>query len=182
MTSIYTKKGVDGDTGLLGEGRLSKASLRIEALGNLDEASAILGLARSVIDDIKINHVLLRIQKDLYNMMAEVGATPENARLFRKIDTASVDWLEEQIEQNLAVTGAPTEFIIPGEISTSAYLSVARTIVRRAERRLVELHTAEPFENSHIITYINRLSSLCFSLELLENHRKGIATRAIKDL
>ena len=182
MTSIYTKKGDDGDTGLLGEGRFSKASLRIDVLGNLDEASAALAVARSAIDDTKINLVLSRIQKDLYNMMAEVGTTPENAHTFRRIDKACVDWLEQQIEQNLEITGAPTEFIIPGEVSSSAYLSLARTIVRRAERRLVELHTHEPFENPHLITYINRLSSLCFSLELLENHRKGVSTRAIKDL
>ena len=182
MSSIYTKNGDTGETGLLGEGRTSKANIRIEVLGTVDEVSANLGVARSFIQSEEIKDVVLHIQKDLYNLMAEIGATPENASLFRKINASSVDWLEEQIQKVISITDTPKEFIIPGEIQSSALMSVARTVVRRAERRLVELNAIEPLENHFLLAYLNRLSSLCFALELLENHLAGKKTRAIKNL
>lgn len=182
MQSIYTKKGDTGETGLLGEGRTSKASLRIETLGALDETSASLGVARTFLESNELIEIIFHVQKDLYNVMAEVGATIENAILFRKISEKNITWLEEQIEILITITGSPKEFIIPGEIRSSAHLSLARTIVRRAERRMVELHNSGELENPYLLTYINRLSSLCFAMELFENHQQGTKTRNIKEL
>lgn len=182
MATIYTKNGDGGETGLLGQERTSKANIRIEVLGAIDEASAALAVARSFIKDTQTNLMILQIQKDLYLLMAEVGASPENAAKFRKVGQDHITWLESKIEACIATTGAPKNFIIPGEIRSSAMLSLARTVVRRAERRMVELHVSEPFENPHLLTYLNRLSSLCFALELLENHDHGAETREIKNL
>ncbi len=181
MSPFYTRTGDEGTTGLLGEGRVPKFALRIEALGALDEATAALGLARASATASKIRPLLLDAQRDLYHLMAEVGATPENAEKFRKIDENRVRWLEEQTDAIEKVVEVPREFIIPGETQPSAALSLARTLVRRAERRVVELFHAGGLENIALIAYLNRLSSLCFVLELLENQSGGQATKLARE-
>lgn len=181
MSPFYTRTGDEGVTGLLGEGRVPKFDLRIEALGALDEASAALGLARSLVIAPTVAPLLLEIQRDLYHLMAEVGATPENAARFRKIDEKRVRWLEEQTDAMEQVVEMPREFIIPGETPSSAALALARTVARRAERRVVELFHAGGLENLALLAYLNRLSSLCFALELLENQSKGQATQLAKE-
>ncbi|GAB4484887.1 MAG: cob(I)yrinic acid a,c-diamide adenosyltransferase [Anaerolineales bacterium] len=181
MSPFYTRTGDEGTTGLLGEGRVPKFDLRIEALGALDEATAALGLARANATALQIGPLLLDVQRDLYHLMAEVGATPENAAKFRKIDENRVRWLEEQTDAIATIVEVPNEFIIPGETPSSAAMSLARTVVRRAERRVVELLHAEGLGNLALIAYLNRLSSLCFVLELLENQSKGQATKLAKE-
>jgi cob(I)alamin adenosyltransferase len=180
MSPFYTRTGDEGTTGLLGEGRVPKFDLRIEALGALDEATAALGLARATVTAPRIGPLLLDVQRDLYHLMAEVGATPENAEKFRKIDEKRVGWLEEQTDAIEKIVEMPREFILPGETPSSAALSLARTVVRRAERRVVELFHAEKLGNLALLAYLNRLSSLCFVLELLENQSNGQATKLAK--
>jgi len=180
MSPFYTRTGDEGTTGLLGEGRVPKFDLRIEALGALDEATAALGLGRATARAAKIGPLLLEAQRDLYLLMAEVGATPENAAKFRKIDEQRVKWLEAQTDAIEKIVEMPREFIIPGETQSSAALALARTVVRRAERRVVELFRAEELDNVALIAYLNRLSSLCFVLELLENQAEGQATKLAK--
>jgi cob(I)alamin adenosyltransferase len=181
MPTIYTKTGDEGTTGLLGEGRVPKFDLRIEALGALDEATAALGLARANATAPEIVPLVIDIQRDLYKLMAEVGATPENASKFRFIDQARVKWLEQQTNSISARVDVPAEFILPGEVASSAAMGLARTIVRRAERRVVELYHAGGLENRDLLAYLNRLSSLCFALELLENHHGGNSIRMAKE-
>lgn len=180
MSPFYTRTGDEGTTGLLGEGRVPKFDLRIEALGALDESNAALGLARASATASQIGPLLLDVQRDLYQLMAEVGATPGNAAQFRRIDENRVKWLEQQTDAIENSVQVPREFIIPGETLSSAALSLARTVVRRAERRVVELFQAGGLENTALIAYLNRLSSLCFVLELLENQSKGQATKLAK--
>ena len=180
MSPIYTRNGDEGQTGLLGEGRVPKFDLRIEALGALDEATAALGLARSAAKAELSAALILEAQRDLYRLMAEVGATPENAATFRSIDAARVQWLEAQTDALGETVPMPREFIIPGENPSSAAIAVARTVVRRAERRVVELFHQGGLENSHLLAYLNRLSSLCFMLELLENQHAGQSTQLAK--
>lgn len=182
MSPFYTRTGDEGTTGLLGEGRVPKFDLRIEALGALDEATAALGLARSLVLAPTVAPLLMEIQRDLYHLMAEVGATPENAARFRKIEAERVRWLEEQTDAIEQMVTLPNEFILPGETPASAALSLARTVVRRAERHVVELFHAGGLENRALLAYLNRLSSLCFVLELLENQSAGQSTRLAKDL
>lgn len=179
--SFYTSKGDDGTTNLLGEGRVAKYHARIEAVGTLDESSAALGLARAQCLDPRSSGILLEAQRDLYRLMAEVAATPENAERFHSIDAARVTWLERQTDELSKLIEMPKEFILPGDSVAGAALSLARAIIRRAERRVVELFDAEELKNPDLQRYLNRLSSLCFVLELLENRAAGHNTTLAKE-
>jgi cob(I)alamin adenosyltransferase len=180
MSPLFTRTGDDGTTGLLGESRLPKSHPRMEALGTLDEASAALGLARSLCKAEQTGPLLLQVQRDLYALMVEVAATLENAAQFRTLNSGRVKWLESQTEITSALAPMPDEFILPGDSPGAAALSLARTIVRRAERRLAGLVETGEIENRILLQYLNRLSSLCFALELLENQAAGIKTTLVK--
>ena len=177
--SFYTGKGDDGTTGLLGKGRVPKDDARIEALGTLDESSAALGLARASVRDERCAPLLLQAQRDLYQLMAEVASSPENAGQFH-FEAARVQWLEEQIKRLGQTVQMPGEFIIPGDSPAEATLSMARAVVRRAERRLVELLNDNETVNPALQQYLNRLSSLLFVLELIENQASGRETTRAK--
>lgn len=178
--TFYTAKGDDGTTGLLGEGRVPKYHARMEAVGALDEASAALGLARAQCSAPQTSSILIEVQRDLYKLMAEVAATPENAPRFHFINTERVKWLEKQTDELSAVVEMPKQFILPGDTLGGAALSLARAIVRRAERRVVSLFDDEEVVNADLQRYLNRLSSLCFVLELLENQHAGKKTTLAK--
>lgn len=173
MAKFYTQAGDDGYTGRLGEGRLPKHHILIEAIGSLDEASAALGLARALVASAEGAELLLQVQKDLYHLMAELSATRENASRFRVIDAARLSWLESELDRISSHLDSPSEFIVPGDTLSGAALALARTAVRRSERRVAELYLEEKFENPNILPYLNRLSSLCFVLELHENQASG---------
>lgn len=178
--AFYTAKGDDGTTGLLGEGRAPKYHIRMEAVGALDEASAALGLARAQCSAPQTPPILVEAQRDLYKLMAEVAATPENAKRFRFIDETRVNWLEQKTDELSAVVEMPKQFILPGDTLGGAALSLARAIVRRAERRVVHLFDNKEIINADLQRYLNRLSSLCFVLELLENQHAGKKTTLAK--
>lgn len=178
--TFYTAKGDDGTTGLLGEGRVPKYHVRMEAVGTLDEASAALGLARAQCEAPQTPRILLDAQRDLYKLMAEVASTPENAEKFRGIDEARVEWIEHETDELSKVVKMPREFILPGDTLGGAALSLARAVIRRAERRVVELFDGEVVVNPQLQRYLNRLSSLCFVLELLENQHAGRKTSLAK--
>lgn len=182
--TFYTRTGDDGTTNLLGEGRVPKTHPRIEALGALDESNATLGLARAQARDPRCGPILLEAQRDLYKLMAEVAAATDQADKFRAIDASRVTWLESQTDA-LAATlrpkGVPREFIVPGDTVSGAALSLARAVVRRAERRVVELLDTQEIANPELARYLNRLSSLCFVLELVENAAAGKDTTLAKE-
>src|SRR5512138_1369045 len=144
--SFYTGKGDDGTTGLLGKGRVPKNDARMEAVGTLDESSAALGLARASTRDPRCAPLLLVAQRDLYRLMAEVAATPENADQFH-FEPERVVWLEQQIDALGKSVEMPAEFIVPGDSAGGAALSIARAVVRRAERRLVQLFDTHQVSN-----------------------------------
>lgn len=173
MAKFYTQAGDDGYTGRLGEGRLPKNHVLIEAIGSLDEASAALGLARAQVKTAGSAELLLQVQKDLYHLMAELSATRENASRFRVIDASRLSWLDGELDRLSSHLDSPSEFIVPGDTLPGAALALARTAVRRSERRVMELYLEEKFENPDILPYLNRLSSLCFVLELYENQASG---------
>jgi len=176
MGPIYTRRGDDGFTGLLKEGRVPKNHPIPEALGALDEASAALGMARAACQADLSAEVILTVQRDLYSMMTEIAASPEQAAKFRKITDSRISWLEAQIDQLGAQVSLPNEFIVPGDSPSGAALALARTIVRRAERHVAGLVISSVIENVEQLRYLNRLSSLCFMLELLENKTWGKST------
>ena len=176
--TFYTRAGDEGYTGLLGPGRIPKEDARLEAVGTVDEANAVLGIARSLSRSPEAPGSLLQIQRDLYGLMAELAATPENAARFRSIDAQRVTWLENQVDSLSGQVEIPKEFIIPGDAVEGAFLDLARTVVRRAERRVAELLHRGDISNPDLLRYLNRLSSYCFLLELRETllakHAAGV--------
>jgi cob(I)alamin adenosyltransferase len=173
MHPYYSRTGDDGYTSVLGFGRLPKHHPRLEAIGTIDEASAALGVARTLCQLTQTAELLITIQRDFYSLMAEVAALPENAARFRTIGAERVTWLEQQIDLISATIDLPGEFTISGNSPAGAALDLARTVVRRAERRLTELLHQGEIDNIYLIQYSNRASSLIYVLEGAENTAAG---------
>jgi len=169
MNTFYTRTGDDGFTGILGKDRVSKFSPRIEALGTLDELNSVLGIARVSCKLDNNKTILLDMQQDLYQIMAELAAAPENAEVLRKIDETYIEKIETYIQTTSREVDAPGKFITPGDTFSGALLDLARTVTRRAERRVTQLYANGEISNIFLMQYLNRLSSLCFILELAEN-------------
>lgn len=181
MSPTKRHTGDDGSTGILGEERLQKFHPRIETLGSLDEASAALGMARALTKNPGTAAILKEIQRDLYALMAEAAAAPENAERFRTLNQERLTWLESQSSMLETQTPAINEFILPGDSLPGAALSLARTIVRRAERRVAELVSRGEITNEVLLPYLNRVSLVCFLLELVENQSSGKETSLAKE-
>jgi cob(I)alamin adenosyltransferase len=173
MPRFYTQTGDDGYTGLLGDTRTAKYDQRVETIGVIDEANAAIGVARSISQAPQTSSILLTIQRDLYHLMTEIASQPENASHFQNISNERVDWLEAQIAEIGKNVSIPDEFIVPGDSKAGAAIDLARTIIRRAERHIARLLHTNAIENRELLRYMNRLSSLCFALELLENQAAG---------
>lgn len=169
----YTTTGDDGTTGLLGDERVKKYHPRPSAYGDVDEAQAALGVARAAMRGREAADVVLRVQRDLYHLMAELAATKAAAPRFRVIGAEHVRWLEEQTDAYGAQISLPKEFTVSGDTPAGAYLDLARTIVRRAERGVVRLYDENLIENIELIRYLNRLSSLCYVLSRFEDALGG---------
>jgi cob(I)alamin adenosyltransferase len=168
---LYTRHGDRGTTGLIGGMRVSKGDLIIEILGSIDEADASLGIARSVCEIPASCEIIFKVQQDLYLFMADIASMKEDSEKKRwMIDEEHVLWIEKQIEDLNQYYETPKKFLIPGDTYPAAMLDFARTVVRRAERRLVSLHEASGFPNPWGMKYLNRLSSLCYALELRNLH------------
>lgn len=175
----FTGKGDDGTTCLMGPGRYSKSGLRFEVLGTLDECSANIGLAKSMILDAKIKQTLTHIQRDLYHIMAEVSKPPNQNGVPGSFSPERIQWLESEIEVFGAQIPSPGGFIIPGDTREDAVLDVARTIVRRAERNMVELLEQDGNQNPILGQYLNRLSSLIFTLELAAHQNLSVSAQTM---
>lgn len=170
---IYTKKGDTGTTGLLfGGDRISKADLRTDAYGTVDEAVSALGLARAAIGhvtdrtEVRLAELTLRIQRELFVVGAELATHAERrARLtdgVSRVTAEMVGALEPEIDGLEKLVPQPTEFVVPGETATGAALDLARTTVRRAERRAVALADGGGLPGSQVVAYLNRLADLLF--------------------
>ena len=171
---LYTGRGDDGTTGLLGQGRVPKYDPRPEAYGTLDEASSAMGLARATVNGERSRSLLLASQRHLYCIMGELAATPENVEKFRCLDAEHVAWLESQTDALGAEITLPGEFIVPGDSRPGATLDVARSVVRRAERLVVKLAHDGLVTNPQIVRYLNRLSSLLFVMARYEDALAGV--------
>ena len=166
MARFYSGKGDEGKTSLIGGKRVNKSDLRVEVNGTLDEASAAIGVLRSFLNIPILDGVLLQIQRDISLMMAEVASFTQEESYRVYIHSDHVKWLEKQLENFGSEIEMPREFVFPGEKQTQTFANLARTIVRRAERRIVELDEIMPFTNDNIRNYLNRLSSLFYVLML----------------
>ncbi len=165
---IYTKKGDHGDTGLLfGGARVSKAGGRTEAAGCVDEAVAVLGVARAALaEGDGLASLVIRLQRELFVVGAELSTHRiRRARLTPGVSLVTgemVETLELEIDRLTKANPMPVEFIVPGESAQGAALDVARSVVRRAERRAVALAAAERLPDSLVVPYLNRLADLLF--------------------
>jgi len=172
MPRIYTKTGDDGTTGLLFGGRVSKADPVAEACGTIDEAVAALGLARALAEEPALEEGVLQVQRELFVLGADLATNPaERARLEPGISLVTpemVTRLETWIDELVLAHPLPQAFIVPGANAVSATVDVARGIVRRAERRVVDLREAGTEVNEAVLRYLNRLSDLLFVLARIE--------------
>ena len=171
-SQFYTGGGDDGSTRLLGPERVPKYDLRPEAYGTVDEAQAVLGLARAAGCAPRTAAILLEIQRKLHPMMAELASAGSTHRAFAdSITAAHVGRLESHIGAYEDLVEMPKEFVVPGDSSPGAALHLGRTVVRRAERQAVRLAHEGLLENAQLLRYLNRLSSLLFVLALYEDQR-----------
>ncbi len=172
---IYTKTGDQGDTGLFGGARVSKDNPRIEAYGTVDELNSVLGVARAESLPADVDALLARVQRELFSLGAEL-ATPDPAAHGTALVGASQSAaLEQAIDRYQSQLEPLQQFILPGGTRAAAMLHLARTVCRRAERRLVSLLTGsvEPV-SGELVVYLNRLSDLLFVLAREVNRRSGL--------
>ncbi|MGH7637250.1 MAG: cob(I)yrinic acid a,c-diamide adenosyltransferase, partial [Gemmatimonadaceae bacterium] len=172
---IYTRTGDTGQTGLFGGGRVPKTHPRVEAYGDVDELNAALGLARAIDVMPRVDEILVSLQRDLFAIGALL-ATPDREKMKRQLEKASIDErrireLEQAIDDGDAELEPLKSFIVPGGTPKAAALHVARTVCRRAERRVIALDQEEI--PAIVIVYLNRLSDLLFTLARVANRRAG---------
>jgi len=173
---IYTRTGDAGETGLFGGGRVEKDHPRVEAYGDVDELNATLGLVRALEPMPRIDEVIVPIQRDLFAIGALL-ATPDRDKMRASLEKARIDEsrireLEAAIDQCAAELEPLRSFIVPGGTAKAASLHVARTVCRRAERRVVALQQSEELP-SIVVVFLNRVSDLLFMLARVANRRAG---------
>jgi cob(I)alamin adenosyltransferase len=190
QSAVATGRGDDGTTGLLfGGDRISKSSLRIEACGAVDEAVAALGLARAELgmkaqygvlspNFGSLAELVLRLQRELFVVGAELATTPaardRQQEGVSRVGTGMIEGIETVLRDTEAAVGPPTEFVVPGETRVSASLELARTIVRRAERRAVSLAAEdEAIAGGLVVSYLNRLADLLWILARLSENAEA---------
>jgi cob(I)alamin adenosyltransferase len=174
---IYTRTGDEGETGLFGGGRVSKAHRRVEAYGSVDELNAVLGLTVEAVVDKSIRGSLAGIQHDLFSLGASLATPGSEDGTGRPevppLPEERIQEMEDWIDDASAEVPELRTFILPGGSKGAASLHFARTVCRRAERAVVALNSTEA---SHpvVLKYLNRLSDLLFTMARLENHRQGV--------
>lgn len=165
---IYTKTGDDGTTGLLFGGRVSKADPVVEVCGALDEAASALGLGRSLLKDRELEPIVLELQRGLFVVAAEVASNPRRReRLVSGISRVTAQMiaaLEQVIDGLLAEHPLRPAFVVPGATPASAALDLARTFLRRAERRIVASREGGLGLSTELLAYVNRASDLAYVL------------------
>jgi cob(I)alamin adenosyltransferase len=175
---IYTRTGDSGETGLFGGQRVAKDALRVEAYGAVDELNAAMGVARARPGDESVGDLLADLQVDLLVLGADLATPTEQgtrvgAREVRRMQERQVQRLEHEIDALDAALPPLDRFILPGGSERGALLHLARTVCRRAERRVVALARVESV-NPEAVRYLNRLSDLLFVLARSVNQQAGI--------
>lgn len=166
MARIYTKTGDDGTTGLLYGGRTNKSEDLIEVFGDIDEAVAALGIARADCHDQPLADLLLRIERELFVVAADLAANPRQRQRLSpgtsQVTAQMVDALERDIDALVTQRPLRPVFIVPGSTSNEAAIDFARAVTRRAERHVVRARVAGHAVSSDALRYLNRLSDLLY--------------------
>lgn len=182
MANLYTKTGDKGQTSLYGGKRISKNSVKVECYGIMDEANSMLGLAYSQSKNEKVRTYLNKIQKRIFSLGAELASDEKgNEMLTGKISEDDISYLESIVDECTEIVGVQTHFVVPGKNQVSATLHVARTIVRRGERKIVALSEIEPVRNE-VIKYVNRMSDAIYALARVEEFNCEVERLKIKVL
>ena len=194
-SAVATGKGDDGTTGLLYGGRITKDDARTEAYGTIDEAVAALGLARAEVGALReadqlptavahFGEMLLTIQRDLFVAGAELATNPKAwERLedgLTRVDEAMLLRLEGMLREAEASVEMPREFTVPGADRLSAALELARTVIRRAERRVIALDSERLVPGAWLMPYLNRLADLLWVLARLAERALGASTTKVR--
>ncbi|ABR49054.1 ATP--cobalamin adenosyltransferase [Alkaliphilus metalliredigens QYMF] len=159
---IYTKTGDKGQTSLYDGKRVDKDDIRVESYGTIDELNSALGFARTFVEDDEISNYIFQIQRELFDVAGEL-ATEDKEKFPEKIEQSHTKCLEEMIDYFLSKMELMDRFIIPGTNRASASLHVARTICRRAERRILTLQK-EVYVSVNLVKYVNRLSDAIYAM------------------
>jgi cob(I)alamin adenosyltransferase len=179
---VTTRTGDTGYTGLIGRERVPKWDARPDTYGTVDEATSALGLARALTVQPRIKDIILRLQRELYVLMAELATSPEEqGKLAGMIVTPEhVSGLEDLTDELKRDVEIGNVFVVPGETVAGAALDLARTIVRRAERMAAKLAHDGVIANPEVLRYLNRVSDVLFVLARYEEAREGLEARLAK--
>ena len=174
LTTIYTRKGDEGETSLGGGQRVPKDSARVAAYGTVDELNSTIGVALAHGLSSRLTEILATIQNELFHLGSDLAFREEDKRAYRlpQIEERHVIQLEQWIDEMIEATGTLKNFILPGGSIGAAQLHVARTICRRAERDVLTLARAEAI-GGLVMPYLNRLSDLLFVMARYENQQHG---------
>jgi cob(I)alamin adenosyltransferase len=182
---IYTKKGDDGTTGLLYGGRVAKDDVRTNVYGTLDETVSALGLARAGGLGLRVEQIVIRIQREMFVVGAQLATSEDNqSKLQEGISKVTPDMAlqaEREIDELIEQHPLPNEFILPGETMGSAGLDVARSTVRRAERQAAAMDRAGLVPDPEILRYLNRVSDLLFVLARYHEAEQGKRAASSRD-
>jgi cob(I)alamin adenosyltransferase len=188
-SAVATGKGDDGTTGLLYGGRIAKDDARAEAYGSIDEAVACLGMARAEVEHLAsvgsltqplagLTATILKLQRDLFVAGAELATNPEAWDRLRdgetRVDEAMLNALEDILRAAESAVVMPREFIVPGASRLSAALDVSRTVVRRAERRVIALDHERLVPGAWLMPYLNRLADVLWVLARVAEQAEGV--------
>lgn len=170
MARIYTRTGDKGETGLVGGTRILKDSIRVDAYGSMDELNSVLGLAKSFVTDTELDSLLRELQNDLFIAGSDLASVKSDQNVPR-ITSERILELERIIDKYEEELPPLKVFILPGGTNAGAALHFARSVARRAERRIITLGRTDKI-NDQLIPYINRLSDLLFVLARVINYRQ----------
>ena len=179
MSNLYTKTGDKGETSLYGGERVKKNSIKVDCYGTIDEANSMLGLAYSNSKNENIRRYINSIQKRLFSVGAELASDEKGLKMLKgKVDEKDITFLENIVDDCTEIVGKQTNFVVPGKNQASASLHVARTIIRRAERKINSLKEEHEVRDE-LLKYVNRLSDAIYALARVEEYNSDIEN--IKD-
>ena len=160
--NIYTKTGDKGNTSLFDGNRVSKDDIRVESYGTIDELGSFMGLAKNYVEDKEIRDLIQNMQNKLFTVASNL-ATEDSSNVKHHIVEDDIVFLEDIIDKYMNLLNNPIGFIVPGSNKESSYLHLARTVCRRAERRIISLSKIAIIDPL-VIKYVNRLSDCLYAL------------------